>query len=242
MIPRLRRKRTERERDVYTRKRLWIGHHYVVAQELDQRDESGKILSAIRLALRYDFVGPEYRSKDKVTKNVVAYWKQKALDPVLHPSTHGGHRWDALSAGFEGCREFVYAALWKQINDFPESQLPILTTIANEAITVFAEDRGVDPVEVSQRWVRRVFASWRWSWKVPTVVQLHKFTPQNIERYVNYLVFVAGIPLNRLKFADEIHFVSKGILPRLPLVSSFSLFFFCFLLSTIFIRILHLIQ
>lgn len=205
--------RSDRDRKGYHDKRIWIGHNLAHAHANRLRDESGKLLSASRLALRYDFLRPELREKDKITANVSHYWKKKALDPALHAGSHGGHRWEKLERdGFEGCKDFVYASLWRQINDFPESQMATLTDVANEAIRVFAEDRGVEPVEVSRRWVARVFKSWRWSWKVPTVVQLHKFTPENIQRYLNYIVFVAGIPLRRLKFADEIHFVSRGTL------------------------------
>ena len=225
--------RTDREREAYYDKRSWLGQIQVHARAHGLRDESGKLLSSTRIALRYDFLRPELRQKDKITPNVPKYWARKALDPALHPGSHGGHRWEKLGGvGFEGCKEFVYAALWRQINAFPESQLNTLTLVANIAIQVFAEDAGLQPVAVSTKWVSRVFKSWRWSWKVPTVVQLHKFTPENIERYVNYVFFAAGIPLHRLKFADEIHFISKGTAqpsPRplfsVPPFSSFFSFF-----------------
>jgi hypothetical protein len=209
--------RTDKERKSFKDKRLWVGHNLVHARANSLRDESGKLLSATRLASRYDFLRPELRQKDKITRDVSLYWAEKALNPALHPGSHGGHRWAKLERdGFEGCKDFVYACLWSQINEFPESQMDILTDVANRAIRVFAEDRGVEPVGVSSRWVARVFESWRWSWKVPTVVQLHKFTPENIQRYINYVIFVAGIPLRRLKFADEIHFVSRGTFPLYP--------------------------
>jgi len=220
-------KRNDKERKAYFDKRMWAGRNYALTRTHGLRDESGKILSSSRLALRYDFLRPELRAKDKMTKNVVHYWRQKAADPTLHDGLHGGRRHDKFSdVGWEGARDFVCAAIWKQINDFPDSQLPILTTVANQAAAVIAEDRGLVAKAVSQKWVARLFKDWRWSWKVPTVVQLHKFTPENISRYVNYLVYVAGIPLHRLKFTDEIHWISRGSpSPYLPFLSSPASFF-----------------
>jgi hypothetical protein len=203
--------RNKRERDAFVDKRLWVGRQLGIARAVLLRDESGLRVTAPSLALRYDFLRPELRRKDKITANVTNYWLKKAADPTFHAGSHGGHRHDKFSEdGWAGAREIVLTVIWRQINAFPESQLPILTSVANEAIALIAGARGLAPKVVSQRWVARVFEDWRWSWKVPTVVQLHKFTNENIERYINYVVFVAGIPLRRLKFVDEIHFVSRG--------------------------------
>lgn len=203
--------RTDRERKAYVDKRLWVGRNLGLSRMYKLRDETGKRLTAPRLAARYDFNRPQARIKDKVTARVANYWLKKAVDPTLHPGSHGGRRHDKFSGdGWEGARDFVCAAIWHQINEFPDSQLLTLTTVANQAAALIAEERGLEPRTVSQRWVSRLFKDWNWSWKVPTVVQLHKFTPDNISRYVNYVVYVAGISLERLKFVDEIHFVSRG--------------------------------
>jgi hypothetical protein len=205
-------KRTDSERKAFVYKRLRAGHMLNVAQSFRLRGEDGRRLVASSVAARYDFIHDEEMHRhDKITPNNVKYWKNKARDPTLHPGSHGGLRWEKLAGdGYDGCKPFVCAALWHQINTYPASQLNILTVVANEAISVFAADRGVVAVVVSQRWVARVFQKWGWSWKVPTVVQLHKFTEDNLTRYVNYLVFAAGIPLHRCKFCDEIHFISRG--------------------------------
>lgn len=190
---------------------MWVGRLLAYSRTHRLKDESGFRVTAPRLALRYDFIRPELRSKDKITPNVANYWMKKVTDPTLHAGSHGGHRHDKFSDhGWEGARELVLAAIWRQINEYPESQVPILTSVANEAIAAIADARGLARKVVSQKWVRRLFDDWRWSWKVPTVVQLHKFSDENIERYINYVVFVAGIAIHRLKFVDEVHFISRG--------------------------------
>jgi len=50
-----------------------------------------------------------------------------------------------------------------------------------------------------------------WSWKVPTVFQLLKYTFDNLVKYAHYLTEIRKVPLSKLKFADEAHFVYKDV-------------------------------
>ena len=62
---------------------------------------------------------------------------------------------------------------------------------------------------VSKSTIQRIFRSWRWSWKVPLYHQLHKYTPENINRYCQYMIWIKQCDLSTIKFIDESHFVPR---------------------------------
>ena len=76
----------------------------------------------------------------------------------------------------------------------------------------YTEHLSILGFNVSRNYVRRIFKSWRWSWKVPQYKQIAKYTNSNIDYYGNYLSWIHLQPtwLN-VKFLDEVHFVHKGI-------------------------------
>ncbi len=47
---------------------------------------------------------------------------------------------------------------------------------------------------------------------VPAVQQLQKYTPENLKYYFMYAVGVRSLPLDKLKFLDEAHFVPSHLL------------------------------
>jgi len=49
----------------------------------------------------------------------------------------------------------------------------------------------------------------RWSWRVPTHVQLNKFTEENLWIYANYVDGIQDVPWDQLVFLDEAHVVSR---------------------------------
>ena len=53
-----------------------------------------------------------------------------------------------------------------------------------------------------------------WSWKIPVIFQLHKYTITNLQTYLHYLTQIQTIPPDRLKFADESHLVTKTLAKR----------------------------
>ena len=61
------------------------------------------------------------------------------------------------------------------------------------------------------------------SWKVPTWVQINKYTMENIKDYIVFLWNVVQIPLHKFKFLDKRHFVDHGVFA----FSSLSLFYIC---------------
>lgn len=68
--------------------------------------------------------------------------------------------------------------------------------------------------EISVPTTRRFLKRMGWSWKVPTRFQIQKYNTRNLLRYFNYLDGVQLIPMEKLKFADESHIVSKNLTKR----------------------------
>jgi len=62
-----------------------------------------------------------------------------------------------------------------------------------------------------REFVRQIFKSWKWSWKKPSYKQLQKYTPENIRRYYAYADWIVEQDLSKLKFMDEVHFVTKDV-------------------------------
>jgi hypothetical protein len=69
-------------------------------------------------------------------------------------------------------------------------------------------DHGIDAAD---HFVARVFRLWQWSWKLPSRTQFHKYSPENLAYYFHYIKESYEYPWDRLKFADESHFVSRQL-------------------------------
>jgi hypothetical protein len=65
-------------------------------------------------------------------------------------------------------------------------------------------------VRVGTRWLRRKLKRWGMTWKKTEHIQINKFTTQNILYYAVYVTSILDFPVNRLKYADESHFESRG--------------------------------
>ena len=65
---------------------------------------------------------------------------------------------------------------------------------------------------VKREFVRSIFKSWKWSWKKPSSKQLLKYTSINMEKYQNYVNWIAEQDLSKIKFMDEVHYVCKGLI------------------------------
>jgi len=66
-------------------------------------------------------------------------------------------------------------------------------------------------IKCSIEYVRQIFKSWGWSWKKPSYKQIQKYTQKNLARYQAYTQWIAAQDLSKLKFMDEVHFVSKNV-------------------------------
>jgi hypothetical protein len=66
--------------------------------------------------------------------------------------------------------------------------------------------------DCNRDYIRAIFKEWKWSWKRPSFKQLQKYTPENMGKYAAYVAWIAMQDLTKMKFMDEVHFVSKGML------------------------------
>lgn len=78
-----------------------------------------------------------------------------------------------------------------------------LTRLASELGFVFGR-------RVTCPTLSRILRSWRWTWKVPSRVQILKFTDENITTYAAFAASVQHLDWSKLKFLDESHVVSRG--------------------------------
>ena len=67
-----------------------------------------------------------------------------------------------------------------------------------------------EPPTISASTVSRLLHELDYTWTVGVRFQRHKYTVENVERYVHHVFAALDIPFRHLKFLDEIHFVSKG--------------------------------
>ena len=60
--------------------------------------------------------------------------------------------------------------------------------------------------------IRKIFQNWRWSWKKTDPKQPQKYTLRNLTYTIEFALWVRTVPLTKLKFLDESHFNSSGII------------------------------
>ena len=62
-----------------------------------------------------------------------------------------------------------------------------------------------DGYQVNRMFVSRIFRKWRWSFKKPSIKQIHKYKPENMIYYVQFVHWVETIPWKSFKYFDETH-------------------------------------
>jgi hypothetical protein len=98
------------------------------------------------------------------------------------------------------------------IRDTPEISFKELRHQLNDVLETLHANAGSpgDVPTISASSVSRLLHQMDYSWVVPIRFQRRKYTPANVEHYLHYVDAVQEIDFNRLKFLDEVHFVSKG--------------------------------
>jgi hypothetical protein len=91
------------------------------------------------------------------------------------------------------------ALLWISVKQNPTQKL-----------ADYVKELSKQGFNVSREFVRRIFVSWRWSWKKPSFKQLAKYSRKNVEYYHSFLSWIVLQDLHKIKFMDEVHFVAKG--------------------------------
>lgn len=65
-------------------------------------------------------------------------------------------------------------------------------------------------IHVNKQFITRMLHRMGWSFKVPTSVNIKKWTVENIQYYEKYYSLARNIPLSKLKFMDESSFNNQG--------------------------------
>lgn len=96
---------------------------------------------------------------------------------------------------------FIELALWENVQTNPIQNIRDLV-----------KDLRSYGCNFSARYVKCIFKRWKWSWKKPQFKQLNKYSIKNIEYYGSFVFWLHSLTdWKQVKFLDEVHFVSKGI-------------------------------
>jgi len=133
-------------------------------------------------------------------RHIVRYWKQKVEDETFHPGVHGGVRFTKFNP-LE--HQQIRAILWLLCTADPTRNL--------ESYVSKTQELGFG---VHREFVRKIFLEWKWSWRRPSRKQLQKYTLQNRRRYAEYVEWIVQQDLRKVKFLDEVHFVSADVSRR----------------------------
>jgi hypothetical protein len=146
---------------------------------------------------------------DKITAHVIRYWQRKNNDPAYHRGAWGGHRWAKLTDVEE---LHVRSRLWLAVKQLKKAPMIKLSRMASRYVTHSRQalNPNAPDVVLCVPYVRRIFAGWGWTWKVPVRCQIAKFSPQNIGIYIHYTIAVSHLPWDRIKFMDEAHLDHRG--------------------------------
>lgn len=167
----------------------YLTPHRVMPDINDYRSALGKHCSEVG-------VGAAARAFN-VSYPLAVYWYHKYLNPEFHGNTYGGHRWCKFS---ERDRYILEARLWQTAKEHPCWR-----------IQDFVEDLILAGFSVNREFVRRIFKTWRWSWKRADPKQPHKYTLENMNYTIDFVLWIRTVPLDKVKFLDESHFNSKGM-------------------------------
>lgn len=134
---------------------------------------------------------------------LVTYWKNKFEIAHFHSSTYGGarkYKWHGEDL------HHLRQALWTIL------QLNPLAGISDFQ-NALAEEFDYPPELIpSSGWLSEEFKRWGWSFTKPDYRQIHKYTKENIQYYCTYLYNIQNIAWDKIKFADESHFDSRGMI------------------------------
>jgi len=121
------------------------------------------------------------------------------MEAGFHSKPHGGRCYGRKK--FSYVWELLCAFLWWRCQFDPSTRLHEYRTEVWDKLQI----------DISVPTLSRIFLSWRWSWKRPDYRQLKKYTNVNISYYFTYVMSILSLPRDKLKYADESHFVSKDL-------------------------------
>jgi len=132
--------------------------------------------------------------------STIRHYQRKNNEANFHPKEHGGARnlkWTSNE------RTEIEDEVWNLIKLNPSS--------TNKEICEYINEKGY---QVSLSWISSLLRKWHLSRKTPTRIQLNKYTLENIDYYGQYISGVFDLPLFKVKFMDEAHFIPKDLTRR----------------------------
>jgi len=159
------------------------------------KDEKYKKRIALgKCAVRYGttFAARTFNEKE----HVAYYWKKKVIDPDFHPNQWGGVH-TVLPYDVEEAESLA----WHFIQNNRQVQL--------RDIQIHLDQHGI---QVSRATVSRMLTKWRWSFKIPSIMQKQKYSLENLTYYVDFCRWFGTrtfAQLRKLKFIDEVHFKTR---------------------------------
>lgn len=143
-------------------------------------------------------------------KRMVKYWVLKYFNAEYHNKQLGGNKNGMQSTTLSSSTIALFS-----IEELPLLKNEILHFLERHPTAKEAQLREhlaiVFRRPIAHSTCGRYLRQLGWSWKVPTKFQLNKYTFSNLMYYCTYLQLVIEIPLDKLKFCDEAHIVSKDL-------------------------------
>jgi len=137
------------------------------------------------------------------TASHARYWTLKFLDPTYRSKPLGGVTYTKPTFT-DAELPLVFKEVYYFLKEKPTARLD---DIAKHLTDMFGR-------KCSRHVASKVLRKMGWSWKVPAVFQLLKYTFKNLLKYAHYITEITKIPWEKLKFADEAHFVYKDLTTR----------------------------
>jgi transposase len=132
-----------------------------------------------------------------ISRGSVYYWKKKLYNPEFRRKKHGRKRYQKFDSRIDGI-------LRRLVTCYPKFTLAEFEEVMNKLNISIAKDT-----------IRRKIKKWKISYKKAEYKQTAKFTHTNMQRYFDYIIYLPKLveakDLSRIKFLDEVHFVSKDL-------------------------------
>lgn len=132
----------------------------------------------------------------------VSYWVKKFRDPTFHSNPHGGVR---------------------SVTKFPEHQndnlMKLVMFLLFEKPTLNLNQLRVEMMRrlgysFSKSVLSKFLRKNHWTWRIPTRIQLHKYSIANKKNYAHYISSIMQVPVEKIKYMDEAHVVERQINKR----------------------------
>ena len=122
-------------------------------------------------------------SKDfQVDSTVARYWARKTSEPDFHPGSWGG---SSEEEDVAIRRHLCQVLIWVYLQKDNQPSL--------QELSVYLGTFGITYCKSS---ISAMLKQWRWSFKIPSVVQSSKYTPLNVQYYKQFCTWFANTDIH----------------------------------------------